>query len=388
MRLAFYYHIPLHFKVGKLYAPAFLGVFIDELAKNVEELFVVMHDAVGNEIKAADYQLSAANIRMVSLGKKTHAFHRAIFSRAVLKNKLKEIENCDAFLIRSPSPLAAHFRKHLKRPKIFFMIVGDYKAGAIQNGKKGLKNFILYQYNHWVDKGFLKQFPTTDVFVNSPQLFEQYQEKAKSITLIKTSTLRREDFFEKTNEAILQPIKLLYTGRIELAKGLKELVEATEKLNQGGIQTELSIVGWEEKEDKPVEHFLIALARQLGIEQLVKFPGKKKVGVELNTEYRKADIYVLPSYHEGFPRTIWEAMANSLPVIATKVGGIPFYLENHENALLIDPKNSTEIAASVKALIESPTLVLRLIDKGLKLAKENSLEIQTQLIVKTIAEKL
>lgn len=59
----------------------------------------------------------------------------------------------------------------------------------------------------------------------------------------------------------------------------------------------------------------------------------------LNKMYRKAEINAIPSNHEGFVKTIWEAMANSLPVLATSEGGIPDYLTNYDNAIFVEPKN-------------------------------------------------
>ncbi|MCO1498175.1 glycosyltransferase, partial [Limosilactobacillus reuteri] len=79
----------------------------------------------------------------------------------------------------------------------------------------------------------------------------------------------------------------------------------------------IDIVGWEEQGSFSYEKALKQIAIENGIGEKIIFHGKKEIGPELNTYYRNADIYAIPSYHEGFPRTIWEAMANSLPVIAT-----------------------------------------------------------------------
>jgi glycosyltransferase involved in cell wall biosynthesis len=96
---------------------------------------------------------------------------------------------------------------------------------------------------------------------------------------------------------------------------------------------------------------------------------------------------VLPSYHEGFPRTIWEAMANSLPVIATRVGGIPNYLKNNENAILIEPKIVEDIVISVKKLINDNNLREKIVVNGLEIAKQNTLEKSTKNIIKIIEKK-
>ena len=179
---------------------------------------------------------------------------------------------------------------------------------------------------------------------------------------------------------------MLYTGRIDPAKGLFELVNAVKELIVRGYNIRFNIVGWEDGKNQPVEKALLNKAFELGIEENFIFHGRKTVGEELNHFYRMADIYVIPSYHEGFPRTIWEAMANSLPVVATNVGGIPAYLQDGENALLIQPFSVDSIVKAVVSLIEEKNIRQKIISAGLKLAKENTLEIQSKNIVSIIAK--
>tara|TARA_B100000795_G_C22798319_1_gene440520 strand:- start:1527 stop:2705 length:1179 start_codon:yes stop_codon:yes gene_type:complete len=386
MKLAFYYHIPVAAKEGGLFLPGYIGVFVDELARNIDKLYLVMHEAKGREYEEADYQLECSNITFVNLGTKTPSWQRSLSPGKILKEKMREIKGCDAFLVRSPSPLAPYFHKYIKNPKLFFLIVGDYAEGAKQIGTKGLKNKLLYMYFHHNDKKFRKRLPKTDIFVNSPELFEKYKNKSKSIELVKTTTLREEDFYKKPSIAFQDPIRLLFTGRIEPAKGLIELLEAGKRLIDDGKNIQIDIVGWENNPQKPFEKKLITYAKLLGISNNITFHGKKKLGPDLNQYYRNSDIYVLPSYHEGFPRTIWEAMANSLPVIATKVGGISFFLKSKKHAILIEPKNSNAIAKAIELLINDDNLREKIISNGYDLSKSNSLKMQTKKLANLISK--
>lgn len=139
---------------------------------------------------------------------------------------------------------------------------------------------------------------------------------------------------------------------------------------------------------RPVESILKAQAVEWGLHSHVFFHGKKSVGEALNAMYRQADIYVIPSYQEGFPRTIWEAMANSCPVIATRVGSIPHYLEHEHHALLIEPKDVGGIVEAVKRLLSDEVLRQKLISNGYALAQTNTLEIQTKRLVQILKEHL
>ena len=388
MKLAFYYHIPVAAKEGELFLPGYIGVFVDELARNVNKLYLIMHEATGREYEEADYQLECSNITFVNLGPKTPSWKRSLMPGKVLKEKMLEIKGCDAFLVRSPSPLAPYFHKYIKGPKLFFLIVGDYAEGAKQIGTKGLKNKLLYMYFHHNDMKFRKRLPKTDVFVNSPELFEKYKNKSKSIELVKTTTLREEDFYKKPSTAFQDPIRLLFTGRIEPTKGLIELFEAGKRLIDTGKNIQIDIVGWENNPEKPFEKKLISYAELLGISNNITFHGKKKLGSDLNQYYRNSDIYVLPSYHEGFPRTIWEAMANKLPVVTTSVGAIPFYLKHEKSAYIVESRNVDALTKALTQCIDDYDLRSEIIKNGFDLAKENSLAIQTFKIIKYIQNKL
>lgn len=75
---------------------------------------------------------------------------------------------------------------------------------------------------------------------------------------------------------------------------------------------------------------------------------------------RNADVFILPSYHEGLPMSMLEAMAWALPVIVTPVGGIPEVVFHQQNGLLVQPGNLTEIASEMERLISDEDLRISL----------------------------
>ena len=387
LTVGYYYHIPVYSKDSKVFVPGYLGVFLNALASEVEVLYLFMHQCNQLQQLDADYELQQKNIVFVNLGPTSPAWYRHLFHKKILQPITPFAEICDALIIRSPTPLAPFFKKYITKPRLFFMVVGDYLEGAKQFKIKGLRDWIMIQYLKRNDHLFRQSMRTTDVLVNSPDLLNKYKNISRSIKLIRTTTLTKNDFFERTDTCNNNLIEILYTGRIEAAKGLFELVEAVAQLNTNNLNVQLNIAGWEAGNNKLVEKALLSKALEFKIDNKVIFHGKKKIGEELNTLYRKADIYVIPSYHEGFPRTIWEAMANSLPVVATSVGGIPDYLTHGENALFVQPKNSNDLAKKIEAIIKDQQLRSKLIKNGYALAQTNTIEIQTNNIIKII-EKL
>lgn len=387
MRLGFYYHIPVASVNNKLFVPGYLGIFLDALAGEVETLYLFMHEANEKQQLEADYELLQNNIQFVNVGPTVPAWYRHLFHQKILGLQLPAFKKCDAIIVRSPTPLAPFFSKFSGGVKIIFMVVGDYLEGAKQFKFKSPRDWLMIQYLKRNDFLFRKAMATTAVLVNSTGLLKTYTAGAKSIHLISTTTLTDMDFFKRKDTCQTEIVQLLYTGRIEIAKGLFELVEAVKKLNTLKLKVKLHIAGWEPNGEDIIEKALLKKAIELNIEGAIIFHGRKKIGAALNSLYRMADIYVIPSYHEGFPRTIWEAMANCLPVIATSVGGIPDHLIHQENALLIKPKSSADIASKITMLIDDKALRIKIIRNGYQLAKHNTIDVQTKKLV-TIIQNL
>lgn len=383
--VGFYYHIPFLSKNEHIWLPSYLGVFIDSLAQYVGKLVLFLHQT-SDEGAECDYQLLSINIEIVSLGPKEAAWKRFFGHKRILEPIKNRFDFLDSLIVRSPSPLSPFFYKCIDSDRIVYLIVGDYaevgKNISLSNLRKlGIKLFI-----HFYEFTFKQTVKNAKIIVNSHKLREKYIKISPNISLVQTTTLTQKSFYIRENTCNLKPIKLLYTGRIDRAKGLFEIIYALKELVTNNIEIEFHLVGWESKGCE-VTNQLKKIISSLFLEERVFFHGRKKVGEELNEFYRNADIYIIPSYHEGFPRTIWEAMANSLPVIATNVGSIPYYLKNEESAILIEPRSSENIVKSIKQLLSDPSLRKSLIQNGLKLANNCTLDIQNMKLIEIISNK-
>ncbi len=381
MKLAFYYHTPVFKNKNDIFCPGYIGVFIDSLARHANEVILIMHTLKEMTVES-DYKLNGENISLIDLSIKTPAWHRFLFHKSILQNKLKRLTDIDIFLIRAPSPLAPFFYKYFDLNRIRFYIIGDYISTLENIRIENSRDILLKLFLFFNDTLLNRRIRKADIIVNSSALVSKYKSKCKSVKLIKTTTLSDNDFYYRTDTCTKKNINILYTGRIEKAKGLFELIEAFQKIIIKKPNSLLHFVGWEDDIEKPTEKKLIKLTHDLNIRKSVFFHGKKQIGDELNSMYKMADIYVIPSYHEGFPRTVWEAMANSLPVIATKVGSIPDFLKNRVDSLLIEPKNINQIEDSVIELINNSLLRKKIIYNGRRLALENKLENQTSKLIK------
>jgi len=385
MNLGFYYHITLYTDYKGLNVPAYLGLFIDSLANEVEFLTLFMHEATVQEAVKCDYILKAQNIKFVSLGKKTPAWERFLWPGRTIRQVSSKVKGCDVLLVRAPSPLAPAFNKFCgNTTKVCYMIVGDYALSSQYLDQPWLRKKLIIVLSKRNDRQLSKEVGKTISIVNSTILYNKYKKINDQVFEIKTTTLSEEDFFKRADTCCEEEIKVLYTGRIDFSKGLRELILGIGIVIKEKINVSLHLAGWEDDATMPVEKLLRKTSVEEGIENRVHFYGRKTLGKELNKIYRMADIYVIPSYQEGFPRTIWEAMANCLPVVATRVGSIPLFLKDHENVLLIDPKSKEAVAEAILKIINNAAMRRNMIANGFVLARENTLEIQAKRIVKVL----
>jgi glycosyltransferase involved in cell wall biosynthesis len=146
---------------------------------------------------------------------------------------------------------------------------------------------------------------------------------------------------------------VLAVGRLVAMKGFHYLLEACRKLKDKGISFTCLIVGDGEEKDR-----LINKASALGVEDVVTFLGSQQQA-RVYELLRKASIFVLPSIitdqgqRDGIPVSIMEAMAMELPVVSTKIVGIPELVEDGKEGLLVEQKDSAGLALALEHLIKN-----------------------------------
>jgi len=159
---------------------------------------------------------------------------------------------------------------------------------------------------------------------------------------------------------------ILCVGRLYYRKGitilLKSIPEVVEKF--GDAKFVISGRGFKKNEEN-----LRKLAEKLKIEKYVTFLGYVP-DEKLPLLYAASDIFVLPALYENFPFAILEAQSTGLPVISTKVGGIPEFLTNNENGLLVEPSDPEQLAQRIIILLQDPELAEDLGRRGRRLVEE------------------
>jgi glycosyltransferase involved in cell wall biosynthesis len=162
-----------------------------------------------------------------------------------------------------------------------------------------------------------------------------------------TSIFQVADRLEACADLNLDPARqlIVYVGRLEYTKGLTELLEAFAFLIRRKSSVELAFIGNGPAQDMMEEH-----ANKLGVAGHVRFvPPQTPTGV--SRWLAAARLLTLPSYAEGFPNVIIEAIACGRPIVATNVGGIP-EMVNDACGILVPPRDVRALEHGLEAALE------------------------------------
>jgi Glycosyltransferase len=155
---------------------------------------------------------------------------------------------------------------------------------------------------------------------------------------------------------------VLYTGRLEPGKGLETLIDAWGLLPKDSAR--LLILGTGSLEG--------TLKSRASRDERIIFPGWKENAADY---VKAADIFVLPSFGEGLPVSLLEAMSCGLACVSTQIGGVTELIRNGENGVLVKPGEPEALAGELKKLINDPAARERL-GKAARVFVENNMSME------------
>jgi len=158
------------------------------------------------------------------------------------------------------------------------------------------------------------------------------------------------------------PIRLLFLSRIEKNKGIREAIAAFQVLKKKYPDITFDVVG-----EGPL---LQLLRRFLPQKSGICFHGYK-IGVEKELLFKNAQIFVFPSYTEGMPTCVIEAMAFGLPVVTTMVGGLADFFEEGRHGLIAEKKDARSLAKAISILIDKPVMRRKMGKENREYAKKH-----------------
>lgn len=378
IRLGYHYHTPALLRDKRIITHGAQGLFLDSLAPFCEKIVCFLHTPRVNEDYECNYEVQSDNIELVNIGPHASVPVRVWRSKqycSLLEGRQRDI---DVILLRGPSPLLPAMARAIPSIPRVLLLVASYHAGIDSLAQPWWRKELIRLWAGWNESQQLKIAKKSLTFVNSRLLFNELRSEVPDLLETKTTTISEKDFFDRNDTCLREDIHLLFSGRITAEKGLSDILLALKLVRMEGYNCYLDLVGNPENNNYLKELFL--QADEYGLENFVVYHGFKTIGSELLSYYRIADIFILgsKSSFEGFPRTIWEAFSQGVPVIATSVGSIPYFLKNEVHALISPPNAPQELANRIKKLINQPELRQRLIKNGADLVGENTLEIRAK----------
>jgi len=160
------------------------------------------------------------------------------------------------------------------------------------------------------------------------------------------------------------PPSIVAIGRLIVKKGFANLIRACALLVERGRSFQCDIYG-----EGPLEKQLRAQIEELGLRQFVQLPGPKPQH-ELRARLANASVFILPSVPEpeggmdNLPTVIMEGMATGLPVVSTRIGGIPEMVIENQTGFLVQPEDSVALAGAMEKVTSDRSLGRKLGQAG------------------------
>lgn len=218
----------------------------------------------------------------------------------------------------------------------FKLIVSERNTTQINDVKTKLRMNLFRVANYVVPNSY-----SQTNFINKNYPFLQH--KLHTIT----NCIDTELFSPSSEECTQNSVpRILVVARIVEQKNVIRFIEAIGKLKNKGYKFVVDWFG----EPYPQEYFELCKVRlkECAVDQIFSFHSSKKNIVD---EYRKSDIFVLPSIYEGFPNVLCEAMSCGLPVLAGNICDNPVIIRNEECGLLFNPYDANDMADKIENML-------------------------------------
>ncbi len=281
------------------------------------------------------------------------------------------VDLSDALFIRLPFQLPDRILR-LRKPKVLHVVSSPLNVIRASTDYQGLMRTAALSFaafSEFCMKRAAKE-PYTRVCSNGEEMWHRLNPPAGRVVI--SSCMYREEMKAKEEFSISSKVRLLFVGYLRPEKGVLDLLDAFEDL-RATQQATLTLAGGSDRQTTAGKLIEERISKSRFADD-IHAVGMVEFGEPLFSLYRSHDVLIQPSLSEGTPRTLVEARAVGLPVIATKVGGIPSSVSHEVNGLLVPPENPAAIKEAIVRLIGDKQLRKRLIDNGLNNQDSYSLE--------------
>lgn len=298
------------------------GAFVSDLKSlGADVTYCQFH--VQTETSISQFDLLKHGIKILPLYYRKNILLRYLFAYIVL---LKKIKHFNFVYLYYPSSF-----KHLAIICKLFSI----PYGLYVRGQQGLDDKL----SHWIYRNANVIMTVSDLFTKKINYVAQ---REVAFTIRPMIPYKYDDIVLNRQYYPKEKYSLLYFGRYDSDKGLIELIKAVNAIKKDKYVFEMKIVG-----NGNLVSEMDNLIKELNLCDLVTICPPVYDNDEKKRIFFNADLFVLPTYHEGFPRTLYESMIFGTPIITTLVGGIPALMKNQTNCIEIQPRSVKSIQSAI-----------------------------------------
>ena len=330
------------------------------------------------------FKLEDAGIEIIPLKKRSNSASLSEYLRYILELK-KKINICSPeyvfFTTIEISMFGALIHNLIGVKKTFFLITGlgpfilsnNFKTRLFRTINKVAYLFLIFNKNF---KFIFQNQDDMNIFIN-----KNISKKSNSL-LIKGNGINTKKFpFVERNDK--KELTFLFAARLLKSKGLNEFLEAGKILMAKYPKTKFIVAGGVDFEDpETISEKTYESLNKSGIEFLGQVPHEK-----MNNLYKKATIFVLPSYREGLPQAALEAASTGMPLILTDVPGCRECVTDNVNGYLIRKKDSNDLISKMEKFILNPEIIRPMSISSRKIIEKRfSLNLISQKFLRLIKE--
>jgi glycosyltransferase involved in cell wall biosynthesis len=301
--------------------------------------------------------------------------------------------------VPSPAAVFAFALARLSRRPVFLLVVGDLGALLPSMPYRGLKRGLWRAYTEFEERSIQWMVRHALTFANGRALVEKHAPPRGGSSPIEppvetpiettTTTVRDDEIANRGDTCNGATVRALTVSRVDPRKGLRVLPAAVHLIASEGIDLRLDLVG--PTVGRPGEDERAAILEEAvrhGVRDRVSLIGPVPLD-RLLPMYGQYDLFVLPTLPgEGIPRVLLEAMSAGLPIVTTRVAGIPSLVTHEVNGLLVDRPTPVAIAAAMTRIVRDARLRQTLINKGYETAHKFTLETQSARMMEEVSRRL
>lgn len=360
---------------GRIHAHHSFGRIIDAIAGDFSRVILCVPVRDGEPEASRDYVLLAPNVEILAQPYYSSSLGGLRHGRGIARAYGRLFAGADVVLVRGMVPFVAvaYACAWLRRRRVCHWIVGNpvallrshRRAGPLVDAASlafALGDRFLTRAGRRLTNGWL--------VCNGAELAGIFHSPRTVATV--SSTLSAAEFLDREDTCCGDVVRILFVGFVRPEKGVEYLLEAAGLLDLPR-EWRITIAGpWEQFPD--YKQRLDAIVERVGIGSRVDWLGYVAHGQPLFECFARSDLLVLPTLSEGTPRVLVEARAYSLPVIATRVGGIPSSVTDGVDGLLVEPKDPAALAAAMQRVVTDGDLRRSLVAQGRLTARRHTLD--------------